>query len=199
MSGVVARRTTARRSSLLGIVIAVHVAVGLLLLTIKTVAPELLETPLIVDLIQPAEIVKRETPKLSPTSKQVAPAPKTSQLPVEATTSSAPATSAPVAIPAPPSEPVTQARFDADYLNNPAPTYPPISRRRGEEGRVVLRVQVSPQGSAEQVEIRTSSGSSRLDEAAASTVSHWKFFPARRGDTPISSWVLVPIVFKLEQ
>lgn len=94
---------------------------------------------------------------------------------------------------------LVQARFDADYLKNPAPPYPPQSRRLGEEGKVILRVRVSPEGMAEQVEIRTSSGSSRLDDSALRTVRSWKFIPARRGNTAVESWVLVPIIFKLEQ
>lgn len=94
---------------------------------------------------------------------------------------------------------VTQARFDAGYLRNPAPPYPAISRRMGEEGKVVLRVQVSAQGTAESVEVRTSSGSSRLDESAQRTVRNWKFVPAKRGDAAVQSSVLVPIIFKLEQ
>ena len=69
----------------------------------------------------------------------------------------------------------------------------------GEEGKVILRVQVTPQGSASEVEIRTSSGSPRLDEAAQKTVRNWKFIPAKQGDTAVQSWVLVPIIFKLEQ
>ena len=94
---------------------------------------------------------------------------------------------------------ISRARFDADYLHNPAPPYPPLSRRMGEEGKVILRVSVNPQGGADQVEIRSSSGSQRLDESAVNTVKHWKFIPAKRGDSAVQSWVLVPIVFKLEQ
>lgn len=91
-----------------------------------------------------------------------------------------------------------EARFDAEYLRNPAPPYPAISRRMGEEGKVVLRVLVTPEGTAGNLEIRTSSGSPRLDESASRTVRQWKFVPARRGDSTVQSWVLVPVVFKLE-
>ena len=94
---------------------------------------------------------------------------------------------------------LTPARFDAGYLRNPAPPYPALSRRMSEQGKVVLRVQVSAQGTAESVEIRSSSGSSRLDESAQRTVRNWKFVPAKRGDTAVQSSVLVPIIFKLEQ
>lgn len=94
---------------------------------------------------------------------------------------------------------LTGARFDADYLKNPSPPYPPQSRRIGEEGKTVLRVFVGADGSAQQVEVRTSSGSSRLDDSALRAVRGWKFVPAQRGGVAIDSWVLVPIVFRLEQ
>jgi protein TonB len=91
------------------------------------------------------------------------------------------------------------ARFDADYLRNPKPPYPLTARRMREEGKVILRVLVTSEGAAGSLEIKTSSGSARLDESALRTVRQWKFIPARRGNTPVQSWVLVPIVFKLEQ
>ena len=94
---------------------------------------------------------------------------------------------------------VTPARFDAAYLNNPEPPYPPASRRLGEEGKVILRVRVSPEGNPEEVEVKTSTGSPRLDDSARRTVRRWQFIPARRGDNAVESWVLVPILFKLEQ
>ncbi len=93
----------------------------------------------------------------------------------------------------------SQARFDADYLRNPRPPYPAISRRMREEGKVTLRVLVAPDGSADSVEIKSSSGGARLDESALRTVRQWRFIPARRGDVAVQSWVLVPVIFKLEQ
>ena len=69
----------------------------------------------------------------------------------------------------------------------------------GEEGKVVLRVLVTPSGNAESIEIKTSSGSQRLDDSAMKTVRNWKFVPAKRGETAVASSVLVPIIFKLEQ
>jgi protein TonB len=47
------------------------------------------------------------------------------------------------------------------------------------------------------VQLKASSGSQRLDTAALETVRQWKFVPARRGDTPVEAWVLVPITFSL--
>lgn len=95
-------------------------------------------------------------------------------------------------------QPVIEPRHDADYLNNPNVAYPSISRRMREEGSVMLRVFVSADGRAEKVEVSKSSGSSRLDQAASSSVARWRFVPAKQGQRNIASWVLVPVVFKLE-
>lgn len=111
--------------------------------------------------------------------------------------------------PAPPTQPVlvppaptpvavVAARFDADYLHNPKPMYPPLSRRNGEEGKVLLKVRVSAQGAALDVAISKSSGFPRLDAAASDAVARWRFVPARRGDEPVESSVIVPITFAFE-
>lgn len=99
---------------------------------------------------------------------------------------------------APPPVPVTQPIFNADYLENPAPSYPQSSRRLGEQGRVVLRVLVNPRGGADEVQVRTSSGHPRLDDSARNTVRRWKFVPAKRGDEAVAAWVLIPISFRLD-
>lgn len=92
---------------------------------------------------------------------------------------------------------VEPPKFGAAYLHNPAPDYPPLSRRVGEEGRVMLRVLVTKEGDAERVEIESGSGSSRLDKAALEAVKKWRFIPAKRNNQPISAYVIVPIQFTL--
>jgi periplasmic protein TonB len=89
-------------------------------------------------------------------------------------------------------------RFGVSYLNNPAPEYPSLSRRQGEEGRVLMKVLVSVEGKAEDVQIETSSGSDRLDSAAVSAVKRWRFIPAKRNNQPLSAYVLVPMKFTLD-
>ncbi|PKO86241.1 MAG: energy transducer TonB [Betaproteobacteria bacterium HGW-Betaproteobacteria-12] len=212
MSYALSRPSSSQRSSLLLIVVGLHVGIFLLVMAAKTVVPQIMELPMVVDLLpapptpeppqaKPLPVVKAQPVRPKPAPKMPTPL-------LETTTSSEPAPAAPVAAPpevkpappAPPAAPtVSQARFDADYLRNPAPPYPPLSRRMGEEGKVILRVSVTPQGTAEAVEIRTSSGSPRLDEAAQKTVHNWRFIAAKRGDVAVQSWVLVPIIFKLEQ
>ncbi len=93
---------------------------------------------------------------------------------------------------------MTPPRFDAPHLRNPGAEYPRLARRLGEQGRVLLRVLVSSAGRAEKIEVETSSGSPRLDQAARDAVARWQFVPARRGEEPVAARLLVPIVFKLE-
>ena len=104
---------------------------------------------------------------------------------------------APAAAAKPPA-PVVAPRFDAAYLNNPRPEYPRLARRLGEHGRVLLHVFVNPAGRPEKIEVRTSSGYARLDQAAREAVQQWHFVPARQGDEAVGAWVLVPITFVLE-
>jgi protein TonB len=118
---------------------------------------------------------------------------------VELYTSSAPPTTIAVEARATTAaEPVRPPRFDADYLENPAPTYPALARRLGEQGNVMLRVYVNPSGDAEQVLVASSSGVTRLDAAAVEAVRRWKFAPAKQGSVSVAAWVLVPINFSLK-
>ena len=166
---------------------------------------------------RPPEIIPpkpKPRPKARPQARPApAPPPAPAPVPLQAVPPPEPAAPAvaavvPVPVPPPPAPPTSAAEpaplpvtppvFDADYLVNPPPAYPTLSRRKGEEGRVVLRVLVNAAGAAEAVEIRASSGHERLDVAARDTVLRWKFVPARRGAEPVSAWVLVPISFRLE-
>jgi protein TonB len=96
------------------------------------------------------------------------------------------------------SAPVAPPAYQAAYLRTPAPRYPEAARRSGEQGMVTLRVRVAVDGSASRVRVEKSSGSPDLDAAALEAVKAWRFTPARRGADPVESWMLVPIVFRLE-
>lgn len=85
--------------------------------------------------------------------------------------------------------------FDADYLQNPEPDYPPLSRRLREQGEVLLRVRVRADGTAADVELDTSSGFPRLDQSAIAAVKRWRFVPARLGNEAVEASVLVPVKF----
>lgn len=108
----------------------------------------------------------------------------------------APVAVAPVAPAAPPA--VQLPSSDADYLQNPKPAYPPISRRLGEQGKVIVRVLIGADGQAKKTEIRQSSGFDRLDQAAVTTVMRWRYVPGKRGGVAEEMWFNVPINFVLE-
>lgn len=196
-------------------VIAAHVLVALALLRLQVIplpAPlAVLNVSLLAAATPPAPEPKIEPPRPRPVEKRPQPRPQPVPAPLAAPEEApAPAASAPVAIPAAPPAPSialpappapalpTQPRFDADYLDNPKPAYPAISRRMGEEGKVVLRVQVAASGLPTEVTLHAGSGSPRLDQVALETVRRWKFVPARLGDEAVAASVLVPIVFSLK-
>ena len=101
-------------------------------------------------------------------------------------------------LPVPAEAPTTPPLFNAAYLRNPAPAYPAVARRSGDQGTVMLKVLVNPEGAPVRVELDQSSGSKPLDSAALDAVKGWRFVPARRGTQNIEDWVRVPVVFKLE-
>ncbi len=125
------------------------------------------------------KIIKKKPPEKKPQPQPVQEQPK---IPTPVTESK----------PAP--APVTTARYDADYLNNPAPGYPQLSRRLGEEGQVMVRAQVSAEGKVLSVELKQSSGFERLDEAALKAVAKYRFTSIGR-----VSFVVVPIKFNLKK
>lgn len=101
--------------------------------------------------------------------------------------------------PAPPAPPrIEQPSSDAAHLNNPRPAYPAISKRLGEQGKVVLRVLIGTDGVPQKVDISQSSGFERLDRQAQDAVSRWRFVPGKRNGVPEAMWYLQPINFVLE-
>lgn len=87
---------------------------------------------------------------------------------------------------------------NADYLQNPKPAYPPLSKRLGEQGKVIVRVLIGADGAAQKAEVRQSSGFERLDQAALNTVLKWRYVPGKRGGVAEDMWFNVPINFVLE-
>ena len=115
--------------------------------------------------------------------------------PAEQAPSAAPARG-PAPATAPP--PVQLPSSSADYLNNPRPPYPALSRRLGEQGRVLVRVRIEADGRPSQAELQESSGYDRLDQTALQTVMRWRYVPGQRGGVPEPMWFSVPIQFVLE-
>jgi periplasmic protein TonB len=111
-------------------------------------------------------------------------------------------TPAPIAAPVAPAAPAVSSTVqmptsDADYLQNPKPPYPPISRRLNEQGTSTLRVFIGADGVPQRAELIKSSGFDRLDKAALATVMRWRYVPGKRGGVAEAMSVTVPIIWEL--
>ena len=180
-------------------------------------APESQKIPELVPMIELAKSVAESKPKLKKIVKEIRPIQMPTEHLVEASTEQLPVVAQPVTAPIAQEAPATKAspaaertaedkavedkieppKFGVAYLNNPAPDYPKLSRRMGEEGRVLLRVLVSESGAATEVNLEKSSGSERLDQAAIEAVRNWRFIPAKKNNQALSATVLVPVKFSL--
>lgn len=163
--------------------------------------------------VQPAPQPRTPTPRPSPAqAQQTAPTPLAvpatatepdnaalSPAPVAVATNSASTTGSSNASP-PPGTAVAANRVpalelpssDADYLNNPRPPYPALSKRLGETGKVVIRTFIGVDGSAQRAEIKQSSGFDRLDQAALATALKWRYVPGKRAGVAEAMWFDVP-------
>ncbi len=78
----------------------------------------------------------------------------------------------------------------------PAPRYPPSALRRGDQGTVVVRVDVDATGVPSGVTLVERSGSRELDRAAMEVVRQWRFRPAQQNGVAVTSSIDVPFDFK---
>ena len=78
-----------------------------------------------------------------------------------------------------------------------APSYPPLSRRLGEEGKLLLRVELDESGHISVAQVINSSGHKRLDDAAMAAVKTWRCNPPRRNGIPVRAIALQPFNFVL--
>lgn len=212
------------RGSLAGVVLAHAGLLAALLTVARTPEPLIPPRPITVSLIEPEVTAPAPQPEPRPQppqprakplppppvliAKRPLPAPQPvvaasepDPEPVPAPVPEAGPPPAPVVAEAPKPAPPPPAPIPprpAEYLNNPKPAYPALSRRLGEEGVVRLNILVNPDGRVARLEIMKSSGYVRLDESARKTVQeNWKFVPARQAGKPVAAWVIVPIQFTL--
>jgi protein TonB len=121
-----------------------------------------------------------ETPMPTPVEEATAPVAPTEATPTTQTVSLAPG-DVPVPIPG----------------QTPAPEYPQSAMRNGDQGTVMVRVEVGTDGVPLSVDVAQRSGSRDLDRAAVDAVRQWRFQPAQRDGQPVVGAVTVPIDFKM--
>ncbi|MBV6447534.1 energy transducer TonB [Nitrosomonas sp.] len=107
---------------------------------------------------------------------------------------------APVATPKPASTaPVTlSSELAVSCPKLTPPEYPAISRRMGEEGKLILRVELDENGHIDNAKVLNSSGYERLDAAALSAVKNWQCNPSLRDGQPVRAVALQPFNFVLQ-
>ena len=101
--------------------------------------------------------------------------------------------------PSPPSQ-LTQARIDAPpkAVRAIRPDYPRGARQRGEEGNVVVEVEIGADGRCADARVVESSGFMELDAAALKAVKAAKFAPAQSSGRPVATVARLKLSFCLK-
>ncbi len=145
---------------------------------------------------------RRDPPKSLPKEKPqptqlAAEAPVTSPVDVAVPPAPTPVISAPVE--AKPTGPVALgAELSVSCPERTAPNYPALSRRLGETGTAILRVELDERGHVSAAHVATGSGFARLDEAALAAVKTWRCNPAQRNGQTVRAVALQPFKFLLQ-
>lgn len=204
------------RFSKLSIVVAVHAGLfymlqaGMLRDVVHAVLPQVVQ----VNFVAPPAPAPAPAPKFVPVLQQapaitppplpllnitvdntITPPPqRSSDAPTAVSTAAAQPQPAVAAAPAKPASP--RLVQGVEYLRQPEPVYPVMSRRLGESGVVILRVLISDKGLPDQVVVQKSSGFDKLDEAGRTAVMRGLFKPYMEDGRPVAVYVLVPINFQ---
>lgn len=197
----------------LAIVVAVHAAALGWLWSQRLIPTPAEATTLFVNFIAPPATRSEETPKPAPrpaAPPRPAERPQPRQLVAEAPVVSAAEPVAPpppppvpaIVAPAPIPEPAAPVTLDAELSvtcpDRTPPRYPTRSQLIGEEGTVILRVELDELGAVAAAQLATGSGHPRLDDAALAAVRSWHCAPARRNGRPVRAIALQPFKFILQ-
>jgi protein TonB len=145
------------------------------------------------EIVAPPPIVQTPVPSVQTVQKTPDPVPVPSpQRTVVATPTSTPA----VAAPAPPSL-VQGGDLSAQMVAGKPPRYPIESRRKREQGTVVLTLTLGTDGAVDSIAVSQSSGFARLDDAARDAVRKWRWSPVIRNGQPMRVRGVVEIPFVL--
>jgi len=209
---VSSRFATSRRPNLaaIGVVALVHAGLFAALIQMNVIpVKKVHRAPLVVDLIaeppapppappeQKVEPVKAARPVIvAPPPIVQAPAP-----PPPVVTIATPPPPQAVIVPAKPA-PAPAASVSAGDLSSTMisfkpPRYPVESRRRKEQGVVLLNLLLAEDGSVAEISVQKSSGFPRLDEAAMRAVRHWRWSPTIRDGEAMKVRGVVEIPFIL--
>jgi len=83
-----------------------------------------------------------------------------------------------------------------EFVSGWRPNYPVFSRKRNEQGPVVVKFWVLRDGSTEIIEVATRE-SDALRDASIEAVKEWKFRPALKGGVPMTTACVVSFIYEL--
>ncbi|WP_233856102.1 energy transducer TonB [Paraburkholderia sp. HD33-4] len=148
--------------------------------------------------VQVPRSVEKPVPTPSATRESTAQPVTQAAVPAPAPQLAVPETAAAAAQPAVPAstEPRNVSHVDCSI---PKPDYPDVAKRRGEHGTAVVRFVVGLSGHIETAHLQTSSGSSRLDEAALAAVHAGACQPYTENGTPVRAAYSQSFVFGLTE
>ncbi|MBS0420181.1 MAG: energy transducer TonB [Proteobacteria bacterium] len=197
--------TVASRGTVGAGILVAHVALVAVLASAGVIRTSPIAPPVSVTFLQQeekrAERPPVDQPVLTPVHQVLIPPPDV-VVEIEPGSTAIAASAADTPPPPPPSAPASGSATipeisDVAYLVQPAPRYPPESRRIREQGLVMLRVLIDERGHAKAVEIYKSSGHPRLDEAARAAVTRAVFKPYIDGGIARAAAAIVPVEFSL--
>jgi protein TonB len=221
MNGILGRMDWNRAAGLL-VVLALHGGLLYALWSARVIPPPTEAVTLFVNFIHPPaprpevvpppappKPVKRDAPRpvkpphvhLAAQAPVTSPAEPVEPLPAPVAIEAPPPPEPPAPPPAPPKPvgPVTLAsELAVTCTERTPPPYPPLSRRLGETGKVVLRVDLDETGRVSAAQVISSSGFNRLDAAALTAVKSWRCAPAQRDGQAVRSVATQPFKFTLE-
>lgn len=192
----------------IAIIVGLHVAalVALVKLDIISIQKPVVHNLTVIDLAEPAPppmdkpkpekvVEKIEPVVVTPVAvvQTLAPPPP----PIQVTNTPPPPRPVVVAAPAPPTGPVSVNNLDERLLSGNPPKYPMESRRKKEQGTVVLRLVIGTDGRIQDISIAQSSGFDRLDQAALSAVRGWRWQPVIQNGAAVPVRGTLPIPFVL--
>lgn len=165
--------------------------------------------PLVVDLIAeppppPAAPPEQEVPPVQPVQPVIVSPPPLVRTPAPAPViATAPAPPPPQAavvsakLAPTPAAPVSAGDLSATMISFKPPRYPVESRRRKEQGVVLLTLLLAADGTVAEIAVQKSSGFDRLDRAALEAVRQWRWSPTVRGGEAMLVRGVVEIPFVL--
>ena len=145
----------------------------------------------------PKPVAQPPAPVLEPSPVVAVPAPAIALSAPPPAPTPAPVVAAPAALASPPVPAVRVAASLQASGNCQKPEYPDLSRRREEQGSVLLKFLIGTDGRVMESHVEQSSGYARLDDAARLGLSKCQFKPGTVDGKPEPSWANLKYTWRL--